>query len=99
MKKLMILTIILFLLLSFFLQATEFQVKIINTAEDLPENFWKGTAKQLSKALGKRLEKSGIGSSKENFSWANLKAIYSTSCRVIVFIIQSLRVSAFGHTL
>lgn len=34
----------LFLLLPFFLQATEFQVKIINTAEDLPENFcpiWK----------------------------------------------------------
>ena len=39
MKKLIILTIILFLHLSFFLQATEFQVKIINTAEDLPENF------------------------------------------------------------
>lgn len=39
MKKLIIFTLLIFSLLPFFLQAKEFQIKIIKTAEDLPENF------------------------------------------------------------
>jgi len=61
--------------------------------ERLSRKSLKGTARQLSSRLGKRLEKSGIGSSKDICSLASLKAMYSTSCKVMVFIIHRPTVS------
>jgi hypothetical protein len=50
----------------------------------LPPKVWNGVAKQLSKILGGRVEKFGIGSLKDNNSWAILKVICSTFFTVIL---------------
>jgi hypothetical protein len=54
--------------------------------ENFPENPCKGTPRQLSKILGNRVEKAGIGSLKSIVSLAKLKARYSISAMEMNFM-------------